>query len=131
MLLTSKGSTRYFFWARFLKFQFLSWIGTAYLLTSTVFLPFFAVSFMYILPVTINLPLQSVADIYGRHFGLQSAILLFIFGSALSTGARSMTMMIGGRAVAGIGGAGMLTVSIRAPHTRPQVNVHSTSSFVR
>ena len=75
----------------------LSYIGTLYLLTSTVFLPLFA----------------SVADIYGRHFAMQSSLVFFIFGSALSTGAHNMEMMLAGRAIAGIGAAGLLTVSRR------------------
>ncbi|TCD69811.1 hypothetical protein EIP91_006124 [Steccherinum ochraceum] len=43
-----------------------SYIGTVYLLTSTVFLPVFA----------------SFADIFGRHWTLQLALLLFMVGSA-------------------------------------------------
>ncbi|KAH7929270.1 MFS general substrate transporter [Leucogyrophana mollusca] len=71
-----------------------SYIGTSYLLSSTVFLPFFA----------------SVADIYGRHFGLQLSFLFFLVGSALSTGAINMAMVLAGRGVAGIGAAGLLTI---------------------
>ncbi|KAK7041530.1 hypothetical protein VNI00_009402 [Paramarasmius palmivorus] len=71
-----------------------SYIGTLYLLTSTVFLPLFA----------------SVADIYGRHFAIQTSLIFFIIGSALSTGAQNMEMMLSGRAIAGIGAAGLLTV---------------------
>jgi MFS family permease len=73
----------------------LSYIGTTYLLTSTVFLPIFA----------------SVADIYGRYWGIQVSLFFFIIGSAISTGAQSMEMLILGRGVAGIGAAGMLIVS--------------------
>jgi len=65
------------------------------LLASTVFLPFFA----------------SIADIYGRHFGLQLSLLFFLAGSAFSTGAVNMTMVLVGRGIAGIGAAGLLTVS--------------------
>ncbi|KAK1230454.1 hypothetical protein PQX77_006464 [Marasmius sp. AFHP31] len=71
-----------------------SYIGTLYLLTATVFLPFFA----------------SVADIYGRHFAIQASFVFFILGSALSTGAKNMEMMLAGRAIAGVGAAGLLTV---------------------
>ncbi|KAF9237186.1 MFS general substrate transporter [Melanogaster broomeanus] len=71
-----------------------SYIGTAYLLSSTVFLPFFA----------------SIADIYGRHFGLQISLLLFLVGSALSTGAIDMPMVLVGRGIAGVGAAGLLTI---------------------
>jgi len=74
---------------------FYSYIGTSYLLTSTVFLPVFA----------------SVADIYGRHLGLQISFFFFVVGSAISTAAQSMEMIIAGRGVAGIGAAGLLTVN--------------------
>ncbi|ESK97112.1 mfs multidrug transporter [Moniliophthora roreri MCA 2997] len=78
----------------FNRLDLQSYIGTLYLLTSTVFLPLFA----------------SVADIYGRHFAMQASMLFFIFGSALSTGANNMEMMLAGRGIAGIGAAGLLTV---------------------
>ncbi|KAH7927142.1 MFS general substrate transporter [Leucogyrophana mollusca] len=71
-----------------------SYIGTAYLLSSTVFLPLFA----------------SVADIFGRHAGIQISLLFFLLGSALSTGAVNMTMVLVGRGIAGIGAAGLLTI---------------------
>ncbi|KAI6041573.1 MFS general substrate transporter [Pisolithus marmoratus] len=70
------------------------WIGTSYLLTSTVFLPFFA----------------AVADVYGRHLGLQVSLLFFLVGSALSTGAVNITMVLAGRGIAGVGAAGLLTI---------------------
>ncbi|KIK69465.1 hypothetical protein GYMLUDRAFT_648710 [Collybiopsis luxurians FD-317 M1] len=78
----------------FNRLDLQSYIGTLYLLTSTAFLPLFA----------------SIADIYGRHFAMQLSLVFFLFGSALSTGARNMQMMLAGRAVAGIGAAGLLTV---------------------
>ena len=76
-----------------------------YLLTSTVFLPLFA----------------SLADIFGRHWTLQLALLFFIVGSAVSTGSHNMPTMLAGRGIAGIGAAGLLAVgltilSIYAPH---------------
>lgn len=73
-----------------------SYIGTSYLLASTVFLPLFA----------------SIADIYGRHFGLQLSLVFFLIGSAISTGAVNMVMVLVGRGIAGIGAAGLLTVSV-------------------
>lgn len=71
-----------------------SWIGTSYLLTSTVFLPFFA----------------AVADVYGRHVGLQISLVFFLVGSALSTGAVNIIMVLAGRGIAGVGAAGLLTI---------------------
>jgi MFS family permease len=72
-----------------------SYIGTVYLLTSTVFLP----------------PFASIADIFGRHWALQLALVFFIIGSAISTGAQNMPMMLAGRGISGIGAAGLLAVS--------------------
>ena len=72
-----------------------SYIGTIYLLTSTVFLPLFA----------------SIADVFGRHWALQTSLALFLIGSALSTGAQNMAMMLAGRGISGIGAAGLLTVN--------------------
>ncbi|CCM03054.1 uncharacterized protein FIBRA_05173 [Fibroporia radiculosa] len=71
-----------------------SWIGTAYLLTSTVFLPLFA----------------SVADIWGRHSALQLSLFFFMIGSAISTGSNNMVTMLVGRGVAGVGAAGLQAV---------------------
>ncbi|KIJ61324.1 hypothetical protein HYDPIDRAFT_116087 [Hydnomerulius pinastri MD-312] len=71
-----------------------SYIGTAYLLSSTVFLPLFA----------------SVADVFGRYKGLQISLFFFLIGSAISTGAVNMTMMLFGRGIAGVGAAGLLTI---------------------
>ncbi|KAI9569317.1 MFS general substrate transporter [Boletus coccyginus] len=63
-----------------ISFTHTSYIGTSYLLAFTVFLPLFA----------------SIADIYGRHFGLQLSLLFFLVGSALSTGAVNMPMAAAG-----------------------------------
>ncbi len=73
-----------------------SYIGTIYLLTSTVFLPVFA----------------SVADVFGRYLAMQLSLLFFLLGSALSTGAANMPMLLAGRGFSGIGAAGILTVGI-------------------
>ncbi|EJU00834.1 MFS general substrate transporter [Dacryopinax primogenitus] len=71
------------------------WIGTAYLLTATVFLPIFG----------------SIADIFGRYWALQLATLLFIIGSAICTGAQNMIPLIIGRALSGIGAGGLTTLA--------------------
>ncbi len=73
-----------------------SYIGTVYLLTSTAFLPLFA----------------SLSDVFGRHFALQLSLFIFMIGSAISTGALSIETMLAGRAIAGIGAAGLLTVCL-------------------
>ncbi|KAG8948254.1 hypothetical protein FRC04_009892 [Tulasnella sp. 424] len=71
-----------------------SWIGTSFLLTSTVFLPIFG----------------SIADILGRHWALQVAVWTFLVGSAVCTGAQSMISLLVGRGIAGIGAAGLVSV---------------------
>lgn len=45
-----------------------------------------------------------VADIFGRHIVMQSAIFIFLVGSALCTGAQTWGMMLAGRGIAGAGG---------------------------
>ncbi|KAI0745351.1 MFS general substrate transporter [Earliella scabrosa] len=79
----------------FNRLDLQSYIGTVYLLTSTVFLPLFA----------------SLADIWGRHWSLQLSLLLFMVGSAISTGSQDMITMLVGRGVAGIGAGGMMAVT--------------------
>jgi len=63
----------------------------------------------------------SLADVFGRHSAMQFALCCFLVGSALSTGAQNMAMMLAGRAIAGVGAAGLITVrycSITAPNSR-------------
>ncbi|KAI0093053.1 major facilitator superfamily domain-containing protein [Irpex rosettiformis] len=78
----------------FNRLDLQSYIGTIYLLTSTVCLP----------------PFASIADVFGRHCALQLALILFAVGSAISTGAQNMAMMLAGRGIAGMGAAGLLAV---------------------
>ncbi|SGY35466.1 BQ5605_C002g01769 [Microbotryum silenes-dioicae] len=72
-----------------------SWVGSAYALTSTALIPW-----------TGNL-----ASIFGRRSTLLASLVLFALGSALVGGARSMTMVIAGRSIQGIGGGGILTMT--------------------
>ncbi|RPD74189.1 MFS general substrate transporter [Lentinus tigrinus ALCF2SS1-7] len=78
----------------FNRLDLQSYIGTVYLLTSTVFLPLFA----------------SLADVWGRHWALQLSLAFFLVGSAISTGSQNMPTMLVGRGIAGIGSAGMMAV---------------------
>ena len=73
----------------------LSWVVTAYLLSSTVVLPLCG----------------KLGDLYGRKIMLQGAIALFLAGSTLCGLAQDMTQLIVLRAVQGLGGGGL---SIRA-----------------
>ena len=72
----------------FHQLNYQSWIANAYLLTNTAFLPAYG----------------QIADIFGRHAVIQSAILIFLIGSALCTGAQTWGMMLAGRGIAGVGG---------------------------
>lgn len=57
-----------------------------------------------------------MADIFGRHWALQLALLFFMIGSAISTGSNDMPTMLVGRGIAGIGAAGLLAVCSTQPH---------------
>ncbi|HWE55534.1 MAG TPA: MDR family MFS transporter [Acidimicrobiales bacterium] len=72
----------------------ISWIVTAYLLTSTAAAPIFG----------------KLSDLYGRMRLYQLAILIFIAGSAVSALSQTMGMLIIGRAVQGVGCAGLMTL---------------------
>src|SRR5947207_1405828 len=75
---------------------FLSWVVTAYLLTSTVVGPFYG----------------KLGDLYGRKILLQVAISVFLVGSVLCGLARNMLELIAFRALAGIGGGGLIVVTM-------------------
>ncbi|GAA5985219.1 hypothetical protein JCM10908_002573 [Rhodotorula pacifica] len=71
-----------------------SWIGSAYALTSTAFVPWTG----------------GLANIFGRRPVMLAGLLLFALGSALTGAAQSMAMAIAGRSVQGIGGGAILTM---------------------
>ena len=75
----------------------LSWVVTAYHLAQTVVTPLYG----------------KLGDLYGRKGILQSAIVLFLAGSALCGLSRNMTQLIVFRAIQGLGGGG-LTVTTQA-----------------
>ncbi|KAJ5729429.1 uncharacterized protein N7483_003937 [Penicillium malachiteum] len=70
-----------------------SWVGTAYLLTSTACQPLYG----------------RLSDIFGRKIVLLSSMGFFLIGSILSAVSTSMIMLIVFRAISGIGGGGILT----------------------
>jgi EmrB/QacA subfamily drug resistance transporter len=76
----------------------LSWIVTAYLLTTTIVTPLYG----------------KLGDLFGRKIVLQSAIALFLAGSALCGLSRSMGQLIAFRALQGLGGGGLIVVAMAA-----------------
>ncbi len=74
----------------------LSWVVTAYLLAVTAATPLWG----------------KLGDQYGRKRLFQSAILIFLVGSALCGVAQNMPQLIGFRAVQGLGGGGLITLSM-------------------
>jgi EmrB/QacA subfamily drug resistance transporter len=74
----------------------LSWVVTAYLLTSTVSGPIYG----------------KLGDVYGRKVVLQAALVIFIVGSALCGTSQNMGELIAFRAVQGLGGGGLIVVTL-------------------
>jgi EmrB/QacA subfamily drug resistance transporter len=72
--------------------QHLSWVVTAYLLALTVVTPLYG----------------KLGDLYGRKRVLQSALALFLIGSALCGLAQDMSELIAFRAIQGLGGGGLM-----------------------
>src|SRR6266511_1053397 len=76
--------------------SYLSWVVTAYLLTSTVAGPLYG----------------KFGDLYGRKIVLQVAIAVFLVGSALCGIAQNMMQLIVFRAIEGVGGGGLIVITI-------------------
>jgi EmrB/QacA subfamily drug resistance transporter len=74
----------------------LSWVVTAYLLTSTASTPLWG----------------KVSDLYGRRPTFQAAIAVFVLGSLVSALADTMPVLIGGRAVQGLGAGGLIALAL-------------------
>lgn len=73
----------------------LSWVVTAYLLTSTAATPLFG----------------KISDLYGRRRLFQFAIVAFLVGSALAGLAQNMPQLIATRALQGIGAGGLIAMA--------------------
>lgn len=72
-----------------------TWVGTAYLLTSTAATPLFG----------------KLSDLYGRRLLFEISIISFVVASALCGAARSMPQLIIARGLQGIGGGGLLALT--------------------
>lgn len=73
----------------------LSWVVTAYLLTSTAATPLFG----------------KISDLYGRRRLFQVAIVVFLAASALAGLSQNMPQLIAFRALQGIGGGGLIAMA--------------------
>ncbi|KKY33443.1 putative major facilitator superfamily transporter [Diaporthe ampelina] len=72
------------------------WVGTAYLLSTSVAMPFLA----------------SISDIFGRPILLIFSIAMFTVGSVICATAPDIATLLGGRSVQGIGGGGIIVLSL-------------------
>nr|QFR37119.1 MFS transporter [Cyberlindnera americana] len=73
----------------------LSWIGTAYLLSSATFQPLYG----------------KLSDIFGRKSLLLFSNLTFALGCAICSSATNVNILIAGRFISGIGGGGLTSLS--------------------
>jgi EmrB/QacA subfamily drug resistance transporter len=74
----------------------LSWVVTAYLLTSTAVTPLWG----------------KISDLYGRRLIFQVAICIFLAGSALAGLSQNMGELIAFRALQGVGGGGLFAIAL-------------------
>jgi EmrB/QacA subfamily drug resistance transporter len=75
--------------------EHLAWVVTGYLLAQTIVTPIYG----------------KLGDMYGRKIILQSAIVLFLIGSALCGLSQNMTQLILFRFVQGLGGGGLVVTT--------------------
>lgn len=78
--------------------EHITWVITAYLLAATVGAPVFG----------------KLGDLFGRRIVLQGGILLFLAGALISALASDMAILVAGRFVQGLGGGGLIVVSMAA-----------------
>ena len=74
----------------------LSWVVTAYILTSTIVAPLYG----------------KLGDLYGRRNTIFVSVALFLIGSVLCGLATSMTFLIIARALQGMGGGGLFVLAL-------------------
>jgi EmrB/QacA subfamily drug resistance transporter len=73
----------------------LSWVVTAYLLTSTASTPLYG----------------KISDIYGRKVVFQTAIVIFLVGSLFAAVSQTMIQLVLSRGVQGIGAGGLMAMA--------------------
>src|SRR3954451_21645766 len=76
----------------------LSWVVTAYLLTTTIVTPLYG----------------KLGALYGRKLVMQVAIVVFLIGSVLCGIAQNMTELIAFRGIQGLGGVGLILTTVAA-----------------
>jgi EmrB/QacA subfamily drug resistance transporter len=76
---------------QFNAFESFAWVGTAYIVTSTIATPL----------------LGKLSDLYGRRVVFQATLATFLVGSILCGAAQSMGQLIAFRAIQGVGGGGI------------------------
>ena len=97
----------------------LSWVVSAYLLTSTIVTPLYG----------------KLSDLYGRRVVYQASISLFMVGSLLCGLAASMNQLVAARAVQGLGGGGLLSLAfvilgdVISPRERGRYMGYFTGTF--
>jgi EmrB/QacA subfamily drug resistance transporter len=101
-------------------FENLSWIVTAYLLTSTAVAPLYG----------------KLSDVHGRRFMMLTAIGIFIAGSVVCALAPNMMTLVLGRGMQGLGGGGILPIAqsiiadVIAPRVRGRYQVYMGTVWV-
>jgi EmrB/QacA subfamily drug resistance transporter len=99
--------------------EHLSWVVTAYLLTSTSATPLWG----------------KISDLYGRRPMFQAAIVVFLVGSLVAGLSHSMIQLIGARALQGIGGGGLMALALATigdvvpPRERPRYQGYIAGTF--
>jgi EmrB/QacA subfamily drug resistance transporter len=105
---------------QFDDFENLSWIVTAYLLTSTAVAPLYG----------------KLSDMYGRRAMMLAGIGIFVIGSGLCAVAPNMLVLVLGRGLQGLGGGGILPIAqsiladIIAPRARGRWQAYMGSVWV-
>jgi EmrB/QacA subfamily drug resistance transporter len=100
--------------------QNLSWVVTAYLLTSTAATPLYG----------------KLSDVHGRRAMLLLAIAIFLGGSVACAVSRNIFVLIGSRALQGLGGGGLLSLGqtivgdVVAPRERGRYQAYFAAIFV-